>query len=149
MANYNFSDDLSVAQKTENEVGELLKNLGMTILGYNNDNRYDIKVSRKGSVKTIEIKEDFLCQDTGNVAVEFKCRGNDSGIAATEADFYLYKVHEIGFQVHYYLIKTEDLKKLIKEKFYHRIVNGGDANSDSMNYLFFLSTIKSNSLLLK
>lgn len=147
--NYNFEDDLYKAMETENEVAKLLEDLGMEILERNDDEKYDIKVKRKGLIKTIEVKEDFLCQDTGNIAVEFKCRGVDSGITTTKADFYIYKVHEIGYKIHYYMMKTSDLRKLVKTKMYHRIVDGGDANSNSMNYLFFLSTIKNISVVLK
>lgn len=149
MPNYDFNKDLLVAKKTEEDVAKLLESFGVKILEYNDDNRYDIKVDWKGNIKTIEIKEDFLCQETGNVAVEFSCRGNDSGIKTTQSDFYIYKVHEVGYIIHYYLMKTSDLKKIISDKSYHRTVNGGDEGSNSLNYLFFLSTIRNISLLLK
>ena len=149
MPHYNFRDDLPIAQETEKEVAKILQDKGAEIIEFNNDNRYDIKIRWKGQEKTIEVKEDFTCQRTGNVGLEFSCRGKDSGIAVSKADFYVYKIHEPGNNVHFYMMKTSDLKKLIDSKFYHRIVNGGDIGSNSMNYLFFLKYIKQISIMLK
>lgn len=149
MPNYNFRDDLPIAQETEKEVAKILEDKGAKILEFNNDNKYDIKIEWKGQEKTIEVKEDFTCQRTGNVGLEYSCRGKDSGIACSKADFYVYKIHEPGGAIHFYMMKTADLKKLIENKLYHRVVNGGDVGSNSMNYLFFLKYIKQISIMLK
>lgn len=149
MPNYNFREDFPIAQKTEQEVAKILEKQGAIILEYNNDNKYDLKINWKGQEITIEIKEDFTCERTWNVGLEFSCRGKDSGIAVTQADYYVYKIHEPCNRIHFYIVSTETLKKLIAEKVYHRIVNGGDAGSNSMNYLFFLSSIKKVSLKLQ
>jgi len=149
MPNYDFRKDLPIAQETEREVAKILSDKGAEIIEFNNDNKYDIKIKWKGQEKTVEVKEDFTCQRTGNVGLEFSCRGKDSGIACSKADFYVYKIHEPGNTIHIYMMKTADLKKLIENKFYHRIVNGGDPGSNSINYLFFLKYIKQISILLK
>jgi len=149
MPNYDFKTDFPIAQKTELEVGEILTVKGAEIISFNNDNKYDILMNWKGKEYTVEVKEDFTCEKTGNVGLEFSCRGKDSGIACSQADFYVYKIHEPNHSVHFYMMKIQELKDLIKHKFYHRVVNGGDPGSNSMNYLFELKYIKQISILLK
>ncbi len=149
MPNYNYRDDFPIAQKTEREVAEILALKGANIISFNNDNKYDILMEYKGKKVTVEVKEDFTCEKTGNVGLEFSCRGKDSGISCTKADFYVYKIHQPNHQIHFYMTKTQDLKDLIKNKLYHRIVNGGDPGSNSLNYLFKLKYIQQISILLK
>lgn len=141
MPNYDFKKDLPIAITTEIEVAKILCNAGAKIIEFNDDNKYDLKIRWKNRETTIEIKEDFTCERTNNVGVEFECRGKPSGISITVAEFYLYKIHQYGGQIHFYIMKTEDLKKIIKNGVYHSIVNGGDAGSNSMNYLFYLQDI--------
>lgn len=136
MPNYNFNEDLPVAIKTEEEVGELLKELyDAKIIKFCNTNKYDILAEIKEKEYSFEIKEDFMSWKTGNVALEFECRGKPSGIQISEASFYIYKIHEKN-EIHFYLFKTSILKKMVKEQKYFRVVNGGDKGSNSMNYLF-------------
>jgi hypothetical protein len=144
--NYNFDLDLPIAQETERQIAKYLVEKGkMKFLNDNNDNRYDIKMElANGKPFTIEIKEDFTCARTGNVGVEFSCRGKPSGIEVSQADFYMYKVHVTKNIQRLYSIKTEKLKKMIEEEKYFRIVNGGDPGSNSMCYLFKLDTIIEN-----
>lgn len=149
MPNYDFRKDFPIAQKTELEVAEILALKGAEIISFNDDNKYDILMKYKNRECKVEVKEDFTCEKTGNVGLEFSCRGKDSGIACSQADFYVYKLHEPNHQIHFYMMKVEDLKDLIKHKFYHRIVNGGDPGSNSINYLFELKYIKQISILLK
>ena len=136
MPNYDFKKDLPVAKQTEKEVAEILKkNYKAVILGFNDDNKYDILTEIEDEEKTFEVKEDFLCEFTGNVGLEFECRGKISGIQTSKADYYLYKLHtKNGIQ--YVVQDTSALKEKIKNKEYFRIVNGGDKGSNSMNYLF-------------
>lgn len=149
MPNYDFKKDFPIAQETELEVAEILALKGAEIISFNDDNKYDILMRYKNKEYKAEVKEDFTCEKTGNVGLEFSCRGKDSGIACSQADFYVYKIHEPNYQIHFYMMKTQHLKDLIKHKFYHRIVNGGDPGSNSMNYLFKLKYIKQISILLK
>jgi len=137
MANYDFQKDLSVAKKTESEVADILRTLyGAKRLDTENTNKYDMLVEMKGEKITIEVKEDFLCENTGNVGLEFECRGKPSGIAVSQADFYIYKIHTKDFGVQFVVFKTFILKEMVAKKLYFRIVNGGDEGSNSMNYLF-------------
>lgn len=134
-----FEEDLKVAQVTEVELSELLQSrTKMVIDSYNDDYRYDTKfILPTGSVVLVEIKEDFTCERTGNVGLEFECRGKDSGITTSEAHMYMYKLHTPSGVV-ITLMKTETLREMILEEKYFRIVNGGDPGSNSMNYLFKL-----------
>ena len=132
MANYDFVKDLKEAKSTEEETGEILKKLFKTDeLTFNNDSKYDILINGL----RFEIKEDFMCGRTGNVALEYSCRGKISGIQTSEADFYIYKLHmKSGIQ--YVIHHKSALEKMVEEKTYFREVNGGDPGSNSLFYLF-------------
>ena len=137
MGNYNFRQDLETSKKTEEEVADILaKVYSAEIEEIRTDNKYDIKAKINGSSKTFEVKEDFMCVDTGNVAVEYSCRGKPSGISTTEAEFYIYKLETKAKGIHYIVHKVSDLKKMIVDQKYFRFVNGGDKGSNSLNYLF-------------
>ena len=142
MPNYNFRKDLPIAQNTEHEIALLLTNLyGAEILEFSHDNRYDILAKMPANIGTFsfEVKEDFTCEKTGNIGLEFECRGKPSGIAVSQADFYIYKMHTPTNGIQIILISTNKLKRMIRENKYFRIVNGGDKDSNSMNYLFKLA----------
>ena len=69
----------------------------------NNDNRFDIDLRRGNAIEAsvvslllaegplIEIKSEFShWRRTGNVAVEFESRGKPSGLAVTQAQWWVY-----------------------------------------------------------
>jgi hypothetical protein len=137
MGNYKFKIDMPIAAETEIEISELMeKHYHAKILAFDNTNKYDILALIKGKEVKFEVKEDFGGERTGNVAVEFECRGKPSGIAVTEADFYIYKLHTRDYGIQYVLHPVAVLKKMISNGEYFRVVNGGDPGSNSMNYLF-------------
>lgn len=137
MANhYDYNQDKPIADKTEKQVADILRaTYNAVILDYGHTNAYDIRARVNGKIFTFEVKEDFTCAHTGNVGIEFECRGKPSGIAVSKADFYIYKIHTAN-GVKFYLFKTKQLKSMIADKKYFRIVNGGDKGSNSMNCLF-------------
>ena len=144
MAFYDFKQDLAVANKTEKEIAEFLVNHhNMKLISFNNDNKYDLLLEHKGRELTVEIKEDFTCARTGNIGVEYSCRGKASGIEVSEAMMYCYKVHLPGNTTELLMMLTPELKGLIADKKYFRTVNGGDIGSNSLNYLFKLDVIRS------
>lgn len=145
--NYNYKLDYKLANITEQEVAQLIcRRFPKTkLISRNNDNRYDLLFDREGKEIKVEVKEDFTCQRTGNIGLEFSCRGKDSGISVSQADFYVYKVHTPERDVKFLMIPVSVLKRLIKEQRFKRIVNGGDIGSDSLNYLFDYYLIKNNS----
>lgn len=146
--NYDFNKDLPIAKRTEAQITDYLVSKGMTFLEDCDDNRYDVKmgVGKGDDMKevTIEIKEDFTCERTGNVGVEIESWGRPSGLAVSKADFYLYKVHEPSGRKGLYLIKTSKLKKMVKNGEWFREVVGGDPGSNSRNFLFKLGVVKEN-----
>ncbi|QLF88054.1 hypothetical protein Eistla_gp31 [Pelagibacter phage Eistla EXVC025P] len=76
---------------------------------------------------TFEVKTDFMCKDTGNVFVEYKSRGKDSGIKISTAIYWVFVLpyNKTDFP-NLQFIPLVKLKKLIETKKY-KIVNGGDA----------------------
>lgn len=145
MPHYNFRKDFKVARKTERQIADYLVTKGYEFIDECDNADYDIRMKTDlGNIITIEIKEDFTCRKTGNIGLEYHCRGKPSGISVSKADIYLYKVHEPNGEKNMYAIKTSNLKKMIENELYHRIVNGGDPGSNSMNYLFRLNVIKEN-----
>jgi hypothetical protein len=146
--NYNFEDDLPIAKKTEAQITDFLVGKGLKFLEDCDDNRYDVKMGlgEGDDFKevTIEIKEDFTCERTGNVGVEVESWGRPSGLSVSKADFYLYKVHEPNGRKSMYMIKTTKLKKMVKDCLWFREVVGGDPGSDSRNFLFKLNVVKEN-----
>jgi len=143
VATYNFDADLATAKATEQRLADyLVKRYGMELLGIGSNSDYDLLMQTKdGKQFSIEVKEDFMCEKTGNVAVEYWSRGKASGISVTVADYYFYVIHE-PLRLTVNSIKTDLLKRLIITKQYFSEVSGGDAGSDTKNYLFKLEVIK-------
>lgn len=105
---------------------------------YNSDFRYDLEYGivegetwfhNVVSNSKFEVKTDRLSAKTGNIYIEYESRGKPSGIATTQADYWVYKVAEQKAIV----IKTEDLKTLVKqlvdEGKARANVKGGDNNT--------------------
>lgn len=137
MPNYNYKKDKKISNATEKEVSEKLKSYyGTKTIYFNNNKDFDLSlVTKRGKKLLVEIKEDFLCEKTGNVGLEFSCRGKPSGISSSKSTHYIYKIHSKKGIV-FYVIDTKILKRAIENKKYFRIVNGGDKGSNSLNYLF-------------
>ena len=137
MGKYNFKADLKIAQKTELRVAELMEQeYNCEILEFNDDNKYDLLLTDEyGEPHTIEIKEDFMCKYTGNVSLEYESRGKLSGISISKADEYIYVIHTEN-DIEYWYFDTKDLREMVDQQKYFRIVNGGDKGSNTMNYLF-------------
>lgn len=140
---YHFDTDLQNARETEKEVATLFSKIFDAKIEFCKTNSHDLEFTFNGKIFRIEIKEDFKAKYTGNVAVEFECRGKPSGISTTNATHIVYKIHE-NEKINYYIAKTDTLKTLIENTAYHKIVSGGDIGSNSKCYLFYLHTIKEN-----
>jgi len=107
-------------------------------MNYNSDFKYDLYTGvLKGESwfhsllenKKIEVKYDGdISNRTGNVYVEYECRGKKSGIATTESDYYVFKLSDERAIV----IGTEQLKSRIRELISKGMaksgVKGGDNN---------------------
>lgn len=140
---YDFHRDLAMSKKAEHQAVFLCYMLFEDVVEheFHKSKYYDATLHRKdGTDFTIEVKEDFMCRRTGNLAVEFESRGKPSGIGVTRATFFIYKLHRPkGF--HYLFFRPNALKALIKEKKYSRIVVGGDRGSNTRMYLFKIDVI--------
>lgn len=134
MGNYEFNADLKVEEKTKQEIKEFLEASGWRVVDDNNDFRYDFILHKDDKLVHLELKEDFKCKETGNVAVEYYSRGKPSGLRTTQADFYLYKVHN-PWAKEYIVVNVDKLKRFIKESFDYRTVTGGDKGSNTKMYL--------------
>jgi len=121
--NNNFKYDLEFGQIRENRIADLLLN-----------ERIEVKTERG------------TWSRTGNIAIEFECRGKPSGIATTQASYWFHILEIDGVDYCSLLFKTDVLKKAIKSTKNYRIVNGGDDNLSRMvlvpiKELFELSTV--------
>lgn len=72
----------------------LMTKKGFTFIKDNNDNKYDLEFQKDGKNIFVEVKQDFSCFKTGNIGVEYSCRGKLSGILVSEANYYIYKIHQ-------------------------------------------------------
>ena len=99
-------------------------------MDYNSDFKYDLEYGiLEGETwlhelltnKKIEVKTDRRTEETGNVYIEYYCRGKLSGIATTQSDYYVYKIGKDEA----ILISTSQLKKKIKQ-----LVRDGKARKD-------------------
>ena len=143
MGEYNFKDDLVVAQKIEARVISHLmeKTPEMLFHGFSNYKGYDCHFSLNNKYYKLEIKSDYHATHTGNIVIEFESRGVPSGISTTQANLIAYAVVTTrGLDI--YIITTKKLKALIQEKRYKNITTGGDAGSNTKMYLFSLSVFE-------
>ncbi len=142
MANYNFAEDITQGEKGELIIREFLELNGYKFISDNKDYRYDLEmtlsVDKGGSlvkVTTFEVKTDVYClphSDTNNLFVEFECRGKDSGINVTEADYY---VNYYPYLREAWVIKTSKLKKLINDNDFEVKEFSGDVDSNTKGYI--------------
>lgn len=133
---YTFTTDIKTGQQGEAFIRTKLESLGYKFIEERKDNLYDLKMSYQvGSGKTItktyEIKTDVYPKDTGNLVVEFECRGKNSGINVTQADYF---VTYFPHQGEIWNIETDKLKKLIEEKKPHVFSKSGDKDSNTKLY---------------
>ena len=135
MGNYDFNKDIHLGEAGEVVVVEDLKTLGVEFISDNKDNKYDVLMKKNGKEITYEIKTDVFCRpdsDTGNLFIEFECRGKKSGIEVTQADLFVtyYKhLREIWY------IRTSNLKDLIKDNDFKVTEFSGDTDSNTKGYL--------------
>ena len=116
MGNYNFKKDLIEGNRGEQIACKELEAKGYTFVSYNNDNKYDIKMKYKDKEVTFEVKTDIYKRngvlfDTGNMAIEYKCRGKLSGISVTKADYFVY-LQVVTNEM--WICKVSDLKEYLK-----------------------------------
>lgn len=108
-------------------------------MDYNSDFAYDLAIGQGEEVwlgdllrgAKIEVKRDFKSSKTGNIFVEYECRGKPSGIATTEADYWAFILN--GERV--VILPTEFLKDLCRYYYEEQKVAKGGDNNASMGVL--------------
>ena len=120
-------------------------------MDFNGDFKYDLALGQLGegwvgkmlSSKTIEVKFDFACYKTGNFYIEYESRGKPSGIATTQADYWMLIAStekgvrlkeemsgvdssDVMFAI---LLDTNRLKEICRLKYFRKDVKGGDSNT--------------------
>ena len=137
-----FDTDLQEAHAVENLLGEQFKSKHNCIVTTSQDkgsfSDWDVSIEflDYDTTRTFEIKHDKQTYRTGNVAVEWQRTMKDGSVRPTcisisKADVWAYYINST-----FYLIDTEDLRQMIREEKYSRIMhNAGDGNRASI-YLF-------------
>ena len=108
-----FDVDLRYARKFEKLVAEIFEDGG----------RVEVKTERN------------IWATTGNIAVEIKCRDNPSGIATTDADYWIHLLAIDDDVFGGFIFPTQKLKERIKELLKDKtakIQYGGDDNASKL-----------------
>lgn len=128
-----FLKDLKFGNIYENKLCTILKN-DRYVISKGNFKEYDV-ILYNGDIETkYEVKADRIGYKTGNIVIERECNKNLSGISTTEADFYAYFIiKDDNFEL--YVIPVDEIRKVINEKKYAKIVKGGD-NRNSELFIF-------------
>ena len=109
--------------------------LDLRWLRYNDDSAFDILFrDDEYNLITYEVKTDLFEKNldeggTGNMAIEYKCRGKKSGLRKTKAMYFAYYIPNIRDR-QLWVISVENLKNLLKECVFKR-VSGGETYYDS------------------
>ena len=103
---------------------------------HNSDFKYDLKLGVLGEKliadvlnnKKLEVKTDYKATKTGNVFVEYSSRGHRSGVATTQAEFYVFILSNENMII----ISTEKLREKCRRYIAtSRDVVGGDNNTSN------------------
>jgi hypothetical protein len=115
------------------------------VIRFNRDAKFDMQLSaaliaerRLGDIfKTgkIELKtETYQWRRTGNIAIEYRQKGQPSGIAVTEAEYWIHQLcDDDGSTLVYLMFPIDRLKPLARERYragHHR--RGGDGGGFEM-----------------
>tara|TARA_R100000808_G_scaffold2414_2_gene9658 strand:+ start:301 stop:807 length:507 start_codon:yes stop_codon:yes gene_type:complete len=134
--NNNFEKDLADGHKGEEAVRHFVETvMHKKWIKYNDDANYDILFQNEYEEPvTFEVKTDLWEKNmdsggSGNMVIEYKCRGKKSGIRKTKATYFAYYIPNIRDR-QLWVITVENLKKLIKNNRFKR-VNGGETYYDN------------------
>lgn len=112
---YDFELDLPKGEEAENELAEILEE------------------------GCIEVKRDLMVAETGNIAIEYECRGSPSGIATTKADWWAEYLDGDGYEGRVIiLLQVKRLRRLLyslREANLLRTTVGGDDKESKLALL--------------
>lgn len=134
---YEFDNDLEGGKTGEKEMANFITTKGFKFIHMTQgkDSRYDIMMEYQGNRYTYEIKTDTYAETnppTGNIVVEFECRGVPSGIEVTEADYFTTFFPFEGGEI--WNIRTDTLKWIIDNHELPISENAGDKGSNTKLY---------------
>ena len=111
-------------------------------IAFNHDNKSDLQLSdalinerrlagifEYGDIHKIELKsETWQWEQTGNICIEYRQNGQPSGIAVTEAGYWVHELKRDGVTLCYLMFPIDRLKELARKAYaegrYHE--GGGD-----------------------
>jgi hypothetical protein len=123
---------------------------------FNRDNKFDLQLDGAlvnerrlaeifvaAKIEKIELKsETWQWEQTGNICIEYRQNGQPSGIAITEADYWVHELRRDGKTLCYLMFPIERLKELARAAYkaghYHE---GGGDGGRFCNILIPLSEI--------
>lgn len=123
---------------------------------FNRDKKFDLQLSEAlvnerhlaeifsaARIEKIELKsETWQWEQTGNICIEYSQDGERSGIAATEADYWVHELRRDGQTLCYLMFPTERLKELARKAYKAgRYRTGGGDGGRFCNVLIPLSDI--------
>lgn len=99
---------------------------------FNSDKKFDMQLSdaliaerRLGEIflsakiEKIELKtETWQWEQTGNICIEYECNGVPSGLAATQADYWVHELRRDGETLCYLMFPDSRIRNLAKHFFY-------------------------------
>jgi hypothetical protein len=76
------------------------------------------EIFETGSIEKIELKsETWQWEQTGNICIEYACNGKPSGIAITEAGYWVHELRRADDTLVYLMFPIDRLKKLCREAY--------------------------------
>jgi hypothetical protein len=136
MGEYSFRKDLISGEEGEEVVlNHIISLTKGKLVNFNKDNQYDFAIDKNGTIKTYEVKADEYCKpgtDRGNLFVEIECRGKNSGLIVTKADWFVFY---LPYRKQIWYIETDKLRTLINLNSFIVTEMSGDKNSHTKGYL--------------
>lgn len=101
------------------------------------------EIFKAAKIEKIELKsETWLWERKGNICIEFRWNGEPSGIAATEADYWVHELRRDGATLCYLMFPVERLKELARAAYKEgRYSEKGGDGGRSCNVLIPLSWV--------
>lgn len=92
--------------------------------------------------KKVEVKYDRIAHRTGNIFIEYESRNKPSGIATTDADYWVYKIEKTECAI---ILPINYLKERLRYYYEHNmyLINGGDEDT-SKGFLIPIDKILTN-----
>jgi len=93
-----------------------------------------VRALLSGKAGAVEVKRDTIVSDSGNIAVEFECRGRPSGIRVTKAMWWAYLLSGENYQDEVAIMVLTERLRAICEWLIKRgeWIPGGDDNQSKM-----------------